>query len=198
MFQSISYDQNGKELESVRDVGTVSTVRGYLFYSAEDTKQLAIAGWTYPKNVEVINAASLAFSMFIPLKHLLNILNDYEWVSYGKHSIRLVRAGNDNNCFKITGNAVGTAVVPTKVQLGIENVELKVKRLFPNDQIKLQLLKAIKADTPILIPSRKWELHMLPSLTTGATNEIWADNTSPFLESPRYCIVRFRTDHDLT
>ncbi|CAG9825814.1 unnamed protein product [Phaedon cochleariae] len=136
--------------------------------------------------------------MFIPLKHLLNIFNDYECVSYGKHSIRLVRAGNDNNCFKITETAVGTAVVPTKVQLEIENVELKVKRLFPNDQIKLQLLKAIKADTPILIPFRKWELHMLPSLTTGATNEIWAVKTSSFLESPRYVIVCFQTDHDLT
>ncbi|CAG9818880.1 unnamed protein product [Phaedon cochleariae] len=84
MFQSISYDQNGKELES--------------------------------------HAASLAFSMFIPLKHLLNIFNDYECVSYGKHSIRLVRAGNDNNCFKITETAAGGAIVPTKVQLDIENV----------------------------------------------------------------------------
>ncbi|CAG9818040.1 unnamed protein product [Phaedon cochleariae] len=74
----------------------------------------------------------------------------------------------------------------------------RLKRLFPNDQIKLQLLKAIKADTPILIPFRKWELHMLPSLTTGATNEIWAVKTSSFLESPRYCIVCFQTDHDLT
>ncbi|CAG9820738.1 unnamed protein product [Phaedon cochleariae] len=57
---------------------------------------------------------------------------------------------------------------------------------------------AIKADTPILIPFRKWELHMLPSLKTGATNEIWAVKTSSFLESPRYCIVCFQTDHDLT
>ncbi|CAG9814154.1 unnamed protein product [Phaedon cochleariae] len=181
MFQSISYDQNGKELESVRDFGTVRTVRGYLCYSAEDTEQLAIARWTYPNNVDVMNAASLAFSMFIPLKHLLNIVNDYECVSYGKHSIRLVRAENDNNCFKITENAVGTAVVPTKLQLEIKNVELEVKRLFPNDQIKLHFLKAIKADTPILIPFRKWELHMLPSLTTGATNGIWAVKTFSFL-----------------
>ncbi|CAG9814730.1 unnamed protein product [Phaedon cochleariae] len=55
-------------------------------------------------------------------------------------------------------------------------------------------------EKPLLLshPFRKWELHMLPSLTTSATNGIWAVKTSSFLESPRYCIVCFQTDHDLT
>ncbi|CAG9818879.1 unnamed protein product [Phaedon cochleariae] len=115
-----------------------------------------------------------------------------------KQSLARIQTDFKSATDEITETAVGAAVVPTKVQLEIENVELKVKRLFPNDQIKLQLLKAIKADTPILIPFRKWELHMLPSLTTGATNEIWAVKTSSFLESPRYVIVCFQTGHDLT
>ncbi|XP_074034179.1 uncharacterized protein [Leptinotarsa decemlineata] len=180
MFQSATYEQNGKELEAVREVGIVSTVRGFLTYTDEDIKHLAISGWTYPNSFGIIQTTFLTFNILIPVKHFLNIFNDHQCVSYGKHTIRLVRAGDDSNCFKIDETA-GTVASKTEVKLNIENIELKVKRIFPHDQIKLQLLKAIQADSPILIPFRKWELHMLPALTQGAKNEIWTVKNSSFL-----------------
>ncbi|XP_074035584.1 uncharacterized protein [Leptinotarsa decemlineata] len=164
MFQSATHEQNGKELEAVREVGIVSTVRGYLTYIDEDIKHLAISGWTYPNSFGIIQTTSLTFNILLSIKHFLNIFNDYQCISYGKHTIRLVRAGDDSNCFKIDETA-GTVASKTEVRLNIENIELKVKRIFPHDQIKLQLLKAIQADTPILIPFRKWKLHMLPAFT---------------------------------
>nr|XP_023021559.1 uncharacterized protein LOC111509936 [Leptinotarsa decemlineata] len=164
MFQSASYEQSGKELEAVRELGIVSTVRGFLIYTDEDIKHLPTSGWTFPDNTSVINTSHLTFNMLIPIKHFLNISNDYQCVSYGKYTIQLVRAGDDSNCFKI--EKTPHALMPkTEVKLKIENIELKVKRIFPHDQIKLQLLKAIQAETPILIQFRKWELHMLPALT---------------------------------
>nr|XP_023027928.1 uncharacterized protein LOC111515966 [Leptinotarsa decemlineata] len=93
MFQSATYELNGKELEAVREVGIVSTVRGFLTYTDEDIKHLAISGWTYPKSFGIIQTTSLTFNILIPIKRFLNIFNDYQSVSYGKHTIRLVRAG---------------------------------------------------------------------------------------------------------
>lgn len=78
----------------------------------------------------------------------------------------------------------------------IENIELKIVHVFPNDDIKLNLLQAVKKDAPIIIPFMKWELHELPALKTGSTREIWAVKTTSAVESPRFVIVAFQTDRN--
>lgn len=57
------------------------------------SKHLAIARWSYPPDNGgggIINATILTISMLIMLKHLLNIFNDHECVSYGKYTNRVV------------------------------------------------------------------------------------------------------------
>lgn len=44
LFESISYELNGKEVDNVRDPGTVSTIRSYLCCSKEDSTRLVTAG----------------------------------------------------------------------------------------------------------------------------------------------------------
>ncbi|XP_023312299.1 uncharacterized protein LOC111692490 [Anoplophora glabripennis] len=189
MFSSATYEINAKELKSIREVGLVSTVRGYLSYSAEDSKHLSIAGWNYP-NVATLNADG-TFNFLIPLRdEEINLFNDYRVVTCSKQCIKLIRASNDSNCFLVKEKVTTDK---TTVTPDIQNIEVKIKRLYPNDEIKLSLLKAIKADTPILIPYRQWDLHMLPALTAGATKEIWAVKTTSAIESPRYIIVGFQT-----
>ncbi|CAG9817744.1 unnamed protein product [Phaedon cochleariae] len=85
-----------------------------------------------------------------------------------------------------------TTTTTTTVEVQIHSVVLKVKHVFPNDEIKLQLMQPIKNDTPILIPFRKWDLSQLPALTNGAKSEIWAVKTSASVERPRYVIVCFQ------
>lgn len=190
MFSSTAYEMNAREIESVREAGLITTIRGYLCYTSEDSKHLAIAGWNYPTS-PLLNADG-SFSFLIPLKHMFNIFNDYRVVTCGKQTIRLIRSSNDDNCFHV--NEKSGSTTKTTVKLNIENIELKIKRIYPNDDIKLRLLKAIKVDTPIVIPYRQWDLHMLPALTAGATKEIWAVKTTSSIESPRYVIVCFQTD----
>ncbi|CAG9822053.1 unnamed protein product [Phaedon cochleariae] len=86
----------------------------------------------------------------------------------------------------------GPTTTTTTVEVQIHSVVLKVKHVFPNDEIKLQLMQPIKNDTPILIPFRKWDLSQLPALTNGAKSEIWAVKTSASVERPRYVIVCFQ------
>lgn len=191
LFDSISYDLNGKEIDSARDPGIISTIKGYLCYSENDSKHLDIAGWNYPAT-PIINKNDGSFVMRLPLHHLLGIFNDYKLVQFGKQTLRLVRARNDNDCIKIT--EVNNPTTATKAELKIENVSLKVNIVFPNDVLKLNLLQSIKSDRPIVMPFRKWEYHELPQLTQGANKEIWAVKTCIALESPRYVIIAFHTD----
>ncbi|KAJ8981579.1 hypothetical protein NQ317_002607 [Molorchus minor] len=82
----------------------------------------------------------------------------------------------------------------TNGELTITNIELKVKHVFLNDVIKMNLLSQINTDRPILMPYRQWELHELPSLTNGTTKEIWSVKTCSNMESPRYIIIAFQTN----
>lgn len=188
-FDSISYELNGKELDSVRDPGIVSSIRAYLCYAPDDEKHLLTSSWLFPGKSSVVNTDG-TFCVRVPLKHLFGIFNDYEYAICGKQTIRLTRARNDNNCLLLqpTSNTDLTAEVT------ITNIELKVKHIQPNDMLRLNLLKAIKANKPILIPFRKWEIHELPNLTVNATREIWSVKTSAAVESPRFVIVGFQTD----
>ncbi|CAG9822943.1 unnamed protein product [Phaedon cochleariae] len=87
----------------------------------------------------------------------------------------------------------GSPQTQSIAKITIESINLKVPHLTPNDDIKLQLLTRIKADEPMMIPFRRWELHELPALTQGSTIEIWSVKTCSALDSPRYVIVFFQT-----
>ena len=184
-FDSITYELNGVEIDHVKDPGIVSTLRAYCCYDEATSQRMYTAGWNYP-NYFSINADG-SFYIRMPLKHLLSVFNDYRTAMCGKHTIRLVRSRNDDNGLLIANGA-------TKGKLTITNIELKVKHIVPNDELKINLLQSIRSDQPILIPYRKWELHELPALTSGAEKEIWSVKTTPAVECPRYVIVAFQTN----
>ncbi|XP_066157644.1 uncharacterized protein [Euwallacea fornicatus] len=189
-FDSITYELNGIEVEHVKNPGIVSLIRGYLCYNKNDSNRLRAASWSYPDHVTTNTNGS--FYMRIPLSHFLGICQDYQVAISGRHNLRLVRSRNDNNCVLITGNDKKD----TTFKLTIENIELKVKHIIPNDIIKVKLLKSLKEDRPILIPFRKWELHELPSLNANSTKEIWCVKTTTTVECPRYIIAAFHTNRN--
>lgn len=187
LFDSISYELNGKEVDKVRDPGTVSLIKGYLCYEKGDSS-LSIGGWNYPKGQLVTyDPIKSTFHLRIPLWHLLGFFHDYKRIVFGKQILRLIRARSDNNCFKVSAD-------DTIGELTITNIELKVKHVFLNDVVRLDLLTQINSDRPVLMPYRRWELHELPSLTSSTMKEIWSVKTCTNVESPRYVIVAFQTN----
>ncbi|XP_044751697.1 uncharacterized protein LOC123311693 [Coccinella septempunctata] len=189
LFDSIIYELCGMEIEKVRDPGIISTMRGYLIYEEDDSKLLETGGWNYPKTPTVNTDGSFIFR--IPVYHLFNFFKDYQMAMCGKQTFRFFRAQNDHNAIKITSSDPKDH---TEAKITIDSMELKVKHIYPNDIIKMDLLNAIRSNKPILMPFRKWEIHELPSLPHGGNKEIWAVKTSTEIECPRFIICGFQTD----
>ncbi|CAG9814731.1 unnamed protein product [Phaedon cochleariae] len=187
LFDSCTYESCNKELDTVRYSGITSNVREYLCYTPEDSRHLAIAGWNYP-NASILNADK-TFSMNIPLKHLFSIINDHQVATWGKQSIRFVRARNDANSVKVVERAntalPGSRQTQSTAKITIESINLKVSHLTPNDDIKLQLLTRIKADESMMIPFRRWLLHELPALTQGSAIEICLRYVEVFFQTKK-------------
>ncbi|CAH1112384.1 unnamed protein product [Psylliodes chrysocephalus] len=193
LFDSCSYSESSKEIEVVRDTGIVSTIRSLLCYKPEDSKHMSIGGWNYPNNPHLNKQNK--FSLVMRMDHLFNVLNDYTLVTCGNQTFRLIRARNDNDSIIITEKPIaGGGITDTTAKIIIESLELRVKHIFPNDEIKIELMESIKKDRSILIPFRKWELNELPAITAGAKREIWSVKTSASVERPRFVIVCFQTD----
>lgn len=184
LFESVQYELCGFEIDSVRDPGIVSTVRGFLTYDNNSRQELAISGWNFHNKPIVDQDGN--FHLRIPLCHLLNVFNDYKLAICGKQLLRFVRSRNDINAIKTTQT---TGADDTSGEITISSMELKVKHIYPNDVLKVQLLQNIKNNRPIFIPSRKWEFFELPSLTEGSTKEVWNIKTASAVECPRFIII---------
>lgn len=182
LFESMTYELNGKEIEKVRDPGIISTIRAFMCLSPNECRTYQTAGWNWP----VPTACAIdnnTFNLLIPLKFFFGVFEDYKKVICGKHTLKLVRARSDNNCYRtITNNET--------LSITLTAVELKVKHIYPNDDVRLRLYDQIKVDHAIYVPYRKWELHELPTLSKSK-KEIWPVKTSTQLEKPRYIIIAF-------
>ncbi len=184
LFESISYDLCGTELEKVREPGLNSYIRGLLLCNTNNSKALEPSGWSYPLDSNSISKKT-SFNIRIPLKFIFGIFDDYQRILMGKHKFTLVRSRSDNNCYKATGQK--------SLSLNISSIELKAKHIFPNDLVKLQLLENLNKDSALFIPFRKWSLFELPSLN-ASNKEIWSVKNSLNLEKPRYLIICFQTN----
>ncbi len=178
LFESISYELNGIEVERIRDPGLISTLKTYLCFNEMELKGMYTAGWI---DEDVNSPRSIAVAL--PLKYLFSIFMDYNKVMIGKHRFRLVRARNDNNCYVSSDDK--------KATLQINSIELKVSHIHVHDAIKLNLLQKIEKDLPIVVPFRKWEIYELPALR-NSSKDIWPIRTNLSLERPRWVIVAFQ------
>ncbi|CAG9760692.1 unnamed protein product [Ceutorhynchus assimilis] len=175
LFESVAHELNGREIEKVRDPGLTSTVKSLLTLNEYESKTLNTAGWnwfggTLPSFVKTTDNDG-TFNLLIPLHNLFGVFADYENVIMGKQKIKLVRARNDENCYI-------TETGEKKAAITISSIELKVKYVYLNDMIKLNVFEEIAKNKPIFNAYRNWEIHELPALRT-TKRDIWTINQTP-------------------
>lgn len=186
LFDRISYELNGHELEVVRDPGIATTIRGLACYGRAESNALAVAGWNpIGAGIPPYNRATREFSLRIPLWFIFNLFTDYPRVLMGRHKIRLVRHRSDTDCYTSTGTSRAT--------ITIRKIALKARHVYPNDEIKLQLLKNIGSGKSFKIPYRVYELHELPVLR-AANKENWPLKTGLKIEKVVAVIAAYQTN----
>lgn len=124
-------------MDSVRDLGRLSTIRGYFCYDQHNSR--AVTEWNYP-TVPILNYEDLSFRMTKPLQHIFAIFNDYTKIVYGKQLCHFMRARNDDGATKIANDK-------TKAFIAHNSIEFKITNKFFNDDIKYNLLQSVKLIT---------------------------------------------------
>ena len=121
LFETITYELNGKEIEKVRDPGLTSTVKSMLCFNEHESRALDVAGWNWPPSGTPVKSLhdGTTFNLLIPLNFLLGVFAEYSSAIMGKQKLKLVRARNDDNCYvNSTGNKKATITI-SSVELNI-------------------------------------------------------------------------------
>ncbi|XP_066157623.1 uncharacterized protein [Euwallacea fornicatus] len=190
LFKELRYVLNGVTIDSVRDIGITSTMKGYLSYNLNESVKLQNAGW-YPaeKKEKIIMVDSNGnVSLCIPLKMYSGFFEDYKKIILNSHQeLILVRANDDSNAL------VQTAESTEKPRLTITKLCWRVPHLTVAIPQELALTKIIDKNIDILLTFRSWELVEYPELLE-TTRHNWPVKTSTKIETPRHVILAFQKD----
>lgn len=184
LFDEIRYEINGFPIDSCKNVGITSTLKGYVSYVPSSMSRLQIASWKKESN-EQATAGYINFC--IPLRSIFGFAEDYRKIVMNmKHELILLRSRNDTNCF------VGQNNIST---IQINKIQWRIPHVSVSDAEKLKLLKVLDRQQPIQLHYRSWELYEYPVLPT-TNNHIWSVKASTSLNTPRYIIVAFQTNRN--
>lgn len=190
LFKELRYVLNGVTIDSVRDIGITSTLKGYLSYNLNESAKLQNAGW-YPVEKEeqsIMTDSNGNVSLCIPLKMYSGFFEDYKKIILNSHQeLILVRANDDSNAL------VQKAESTEKPKLAITKLCWRVPHLTVAIPQELALTKIIDKNTDILLTFRSWELVEYPELLE-ATRHNWPVKTSTKVETPRHVILAFQKD----
>ncbi|KAJ8972413.1 hypothetical protein NQ314_000192 [Rhamnusium bicolor] len=105
IFREIRYEMNGIVVDSVRNVGLVSTIKSYLSFNENESTLLQNAGW-FPKKITpttrmdktILVDSNRNFNVCIPMKLLLGFFEDFRKLIINvKQELVLIRSSNDRD-----------------------------------------------------------------------------------------------------
>lgn len=185
IFDEIRYELNGKEIDSVRNVGITTCMKNYISLNENESKALANASWSYEAPVEIKN---LFFNYCIPLKRLLGFAEDYKnIIPNAKHELILVRSRSDDNSLICSD-------VNEKPKIQIQKIQWRMQHIELNDTLKLNLYKYIDSGAKMTLAFRNWDLYEYPTLPHNTDHHTWNVKSTTQLEKPRFIIFGLQTN----
>lgn len=197
MFSDIRYLINGVQVDSVRNVGITSCMKGYMSFTPSDVLKLENAGWSIESDATdatkrgIIKATSNAldgngnFGLSVPLSTILGVAEDFKKILMNvRQELVLIRNNEDTD--------VIVNSVEESLKLSIDKIVWRVPHVAVGLREQLALTKLSGRNVDMHIPFRSWEIHEYPSLPRS-TKQSWAVKTAPQLETPRFIIIGFQT-----
>lgn len=187
LFREIRYELNGVTIDSIRNVGLTSTLKGYLSFNTNESLKLQNAGW-FPKPGSAMTVTDKgAFNVCIPLNMLMGFFEDYRKVVLGmKQELVLIRASNDID-------AVICEDESEKPKVEIEKLCWRIPHITVDLPQQLALTKILEKNVDIVMGFRSWELIEYASLPS-TTRHTWPVKTTSKLESPAHVILALAKD----
>ncbi|XP_050305607.1 uncharacterized protein LOC126742844 [Anthonomus grandis grandis] len=196
LFKEMRYQLNGVTIDSVRDVGMTSTLKGYLSYNNNEVNKLENAGWYLPTTTtttttttekkSIVDEKTGFFNVSIPLKTLMGFFEDYKKVIINsKQELILVRDHTDNNAVTTTEANESLKVTLSKVSWNVPHISVGISQ-------ELLLTKIIDKNVDIEVGFRCWELIEYPELLKTNRHN-WPVKTSTKIETPRHVIIAFQS-----
>lgn len=184
LFDEIRYELNGFPIDTCKNVGITSTLKGYVSYMPQNMNRMHIAGWKIASDQP---ATAGYINFIIPLRAVFGFAEDYRnIIMNAKHELILLRSRSDVNCF-VGANDVSS--------IQINRIQWRIPHVSVSDAEKLKLLRVLDQQQPILLHYRTWELFEYPVLPT-TNRHIWSVKASSSLSTPRYILIAFQTNRN--
>lgn len=201
LFKEVRYELNGTVIDSVRDVGLVSTLKGYLSYNQNESTLMEVAGWfpkktrSVPKTGEtqqqaiaregIITDDNGNFDVIIPLKHLMGFFEDFRrLIIHMRQELVIIRSSSDYDAVTSSDDTEKPKVTINKIYWEVPHITLGLR-----EQLEINKIANKGMDLPIQF--RSWELIEYPSLPPS-TKHTWPVKTSTKVETPRHIILAFQ------
>lgn len=188
LFKELRYTLNGVTIDSVRDIGITSTLKGYMSFNENESAKLQNAGW-YPKSngESIMTDEKGNISLCIPLKIYSGFFEDYtKIILNSQQELILIRSNDDTNSFVSTETDETPKFTITKLCWLVPHLTVAIPQ-------ELALTKIIEKNNDIIIPFRSWELIEYPELLE-TTRHNWSVKTSTKIETPRHVLIGFQKD----
>lgn len=197
LFREIRYELNGVVIDSVRNVGLTSTMKGYLSLNPNDSIKLQNGGW-FPKSngrddLRIKTDQNGYFNVCVPLSHLMGFFEDYKKIIMNmKQELILIRSSDDLDAVIYIEDPANKQTTADTPKIELEKIYWQVPHVTVSLAQQLQLAKLIQKNTEIPLAFRSWDLIEYPSLPQ-TTRHTWPVKTTTKLESPTHIITGFHT-----
>ncbi|XP_072376606.1 uncharacterized protein [Diabrotica undecimpunctata] len=197
LFREIRFELNGVIIDSVRDVGLVSSIKNYLSLNENQSLLLENAGW-FPKMSRMENNSEVPknnvlvdsngnFNVCIPLRLLSGFFEDFRKIIMNmKQELILIRSNDDID-------AVVSEDETERPKIDITKLYWEVPHVTPSIREQLRLNKISHTNQELPIKFRSWQMIEYPALN-NSTRHTWSVRTSTKIETPRHIVVAFQNN----
>ncbi|RYA73330.1 hypothetical protein DD592_25905 [Enterobacter cloacae complex sp. 2DZ2F20B] len=178
MFNQIRYEIAGVVVDSIRNPGLASTMKGYVTYNSNESVALENAGW-FPKKDSNIIKENGTFEVSIPLKMIFGFCEDFKKTILNvRQELVLVRSNTDVNALISSNDKY-------KIKVELSKICWKMHHLSVSDAERIALIDIVRSNRELDIMFRSKELHEFAPPVQSITNT-WTIKTS--LEKPQYIL----------
>ncbi|XP_050439893.1 uncharacterized protein LOC126845286 [Adelges cooleyi] len=208
LFDEIRYEVNGKEIDKVKNVGIVTTIKGLCSFTPNDITRMQPAGWKHIKDNQT-SRDLMDKSEFVaqyPMSACLGFFERYRRVLINcTQSLVLIRSSRDTGAVELLQpeeskktevNTAANVELLKQTSVKITKIKWIVKYFEPNVKTELGLMRILDSKKWLPLEFQQWDIAVYP-LVPQTTHHTWSVRTFSNVEKPRYLLIALGKEHSI-